>query len=836
MLKKIFSVLIIIAISFCVFSGVSAAAIKGKCNTAYATRLITYSEFKDSWVSKKGLGFCSSGSIYSQAANCTSYSKSIKCTYACMGSGGGNSVCNFYVKKENNCGTANGKSYAAVPNNNLCADGSVSSEVENRNSSWNWSCTSNSGLLVSYCSASKNCFKSGEYVSGTEQCCGGLFLCPAANGPYLGQCAERCSGDCDSVLDPVCALDGKDYNNECLAKKFGGGLAYKGECKYNGAKCGTASEQYGYSLEDATNLCKYGNPSIVSGKGPWYWSCRNDTGSWAISCFSVQKNAINGVCGTANGKNYKSQPASDLCAKGTASTILSSNAWYWTCEGSGGGEKSYCYAAREGYSANGVCGFISPNYFSQEKICQSGYVEELKVANGQWRWSCNGINGGSNIVCSGIFNFFPFPERYEAGKCGASSGVVMGKEPTTDFCKTGYFKNFKWNEDAKEWQWTCGGRGGAPSENCGTYYSANMIKSNGECGSAANAYFESAPTANLCTKGDPSVVTGTGPWNWTCSGVSGGSSIKCSAKKLSIINGVCGSSTKSTFSVAPTANLCTTGQASSVSGTGPWYWTCFGVLGGKDAQCTAKTSETLTPRPDAQNFILLETIITSDNKLGIRVSLKDYGIKVFVKKGKAPYKDKITPDNPKDEDFIKTTSPSGWIDSSIFILPDNISKSDSYCFDAWYRPEWENGKISSTSQFYSDCISLAEEYPTAPKNLNVKLYPINIGGAIVLASWEDFKDTKNHPNRYSTVIIRTNGISPYYPDTILNNNDQVFGSSCLAKGKGCPRYDIVANGSQKNIVSYLTKGNYCYTAWTRYCNGYYCYNSKTPTYWCFEVK
>ncbi|MCK9577883.1 hypothetical protein M0R01_00105 [bacterium] len=835
MYKKILILTIIFSFA-CLTNSFAATLIKGKCNSSYGNKLILFTEFKGSWVSGKGKNFCSSGSIYSQAANCVSYVNSIKCTYACMGNGGGNSVCNFYVKKENKCGSANGKSYAAPPNNNLCLDGSVASVVEDKNSSWGWSCKSYDGLLVSYCSASKNCFKSGEYVSGTQTCCGGLFLCPVSSGPYLGQCSERCSADCDSTYAPACGLDGKDYNNECLAKKFGGGLAYKGECKYNGAKCGIASEQNGYSLEDSANLCKYGNPSVVSGNGPWYWTCRNDTGSWAIPCFSTQKGSINGICGSSNGKVFKNQPSTDLCKSGTSSSLSSGNAWYWTCNGSSGGEKSYCYAAREGYSANGVCAGISTNYTSQERICQSGYPEELKVANGQWKWRCSGINGGVSVDCSGNFNFYPFPEKYEQGKCGASSGIVMGKEPTTDFCISGYFKDFKWDENSKEWRWICSGKGGASSENCGTYYSSNLIKANGLCGTAAGGSFNSAPMNNLCSKGSPSVVTGTGPWNWTCSGISGGNSANCSAKKVSVINGSCGSSAKSGLSVAPTSNLCLTGEASSVSGAGPWYWTCFGSLGGKDVQCTAKTSEVLTPRPDAQNFMQLETILTVGNQLAIKVSLKDYGVKVFVEKGKAPYKNNITPDNPKDNDFMKTLPSGDWVDSSIFILPEKVGKNDTFCFDAWYKPEWENGKLSSASQFYSDCISLSEEYPIAPKNLEVKLYPINIGGAIVLASWEDYKDTKNHPNRYSTVIIRTKGISPYYPDTTLTSSDQVIGSSCLAKGKGCPQYDIVSNGNQKNFISYITKGNYCYTAWTRYCNGYYCYNSKTPTYWCFEVK
>lgn len=40
------------------------------------------------------------------------------------------------------------------------------------------------------------------------------------------------------------------------------------------------------------------------------------------------------------------------------------------------------------------------------------------------------------------------------------------------------------------------------------------------------------------------------------------------------INGACGSSNGGTFSSAPTTNLCTTGTTGTVTGTGPWSWTC----------------------------------------------------------------------------------------------------------------------------------------------------------------------------------------------------------------------------------------------------------------------
>lgn len=53
---------------------------------------------------------------------------------------------------------------------------------------------------------------------------------------------------------------------------------------------------------------------------------------------------------------------------------------------------------------------------------------------------------------------------------------------------------------------------------------------NGTCGSAHNAFATTAPTANLCTAGTPSAVSGNDPWTWTCSGSNGGTNATCSTQ------------------------------------------------------------------------------------------------------------------------------------------------------------------------------------------------------------------------------------------------------------------------------------------------------------------
>lgn len=100
---------------------------------------------------------------------------------------------------------------------------------------------------------------------------------------------------------------------------------------------------------------------------------------------------------------------------------------------------------------------------------------------------------------------------------------------------------------------------------------------NGTCGAAHLSVTPVAPTANLCTAGTASALTGIGPWSWTCQGSGAGADENCIAGPAVInINGVCGPSNGLNLIAAPTNNFCATGSASPVTGTGPWNWTCVG--------------------------------------------------------------------------------------------------------------------------------------------------------------------------------------------------------------------------------------------------------------------
>ncbi|QQR82295.1 hypothetical protein IPJ70_03380 [Candidatus Campbellbacteria bacterium] len=97
--------------------------------------------------------------------------------------------------------------------------------------------------------------------------------------------------------------------------------------------------------------------------------------------------------------------------------------------------------------------------------------------------------------------------------------------------------------------------------------------------------YATAPTP-ACYIGTPSSISGSGPWTWTCVGSAGTDS--CIAYKATTpTNGVCAAPPDGgTYTTAPTP-ACQVGTASSISGSGPWTWTCAGIAGGTTANCTA---------------------------------------------------------------------------------------------------------------------------------------------------------------------------------------------------------------------------------------------------------
>ena len=118
--------------------------------------------------------------------------------------------------------------------------------------------------------------------------------------------------------------------------------------------------------------------------------------------------------------------------------------------------------------------------------------------------------------------------------------------------------------------------------------SAKTAKTDAVCGSASNDEFDVVPSANLCAQGTASAVSGDGPWTWACSGINGGTAAACVGhKRVPLRNGSCGEANGAAVSRAPSSDLCAVGVPTTVSGSGPWTWTCLGSGKGSTASCIA---------------------------------------------------------------------------------------------------------------------------------------------------------------------------------------------------------------------------------------------------------
>ncbi len=171
----------------------------------------------------------------------------------------------------------------------------------------------------------------------------------------------------------------------------------------------------------------------------------------------------------------------------------------------------------------------------------------------------------------------------------------------------------------------------------------------GVCGAAAGGSTQQRPSVGLCSAGSPSAVSGEGPFSWTCQGSGGGASASCTANRscaegalewtvdastcsapvattshgerlaatdasqpttgsqtfdclqgvwaavgagtcATAVRGTCGAAHGGDSIAAPTSGLCASGTPTSVSGDGPFVWSCLGADGGDDALCESDRS------------------------------------------------------------------------------------------------------------------------------------------------------------------------------------------------------------------------------------------------------
>ncbi|OYY92514.1 MAG: hypothetical protein B7Y41_15635 [Hydrogenophilales bacterium 28-61-23] len=188
-------------------------------------------------------------------------------------------------------------------------------------------------------------------------------------------------------------------------------------------------------------------------------------------------------------------------------------------------------------AVNGACGTDNAQTLAASaptNLCIAGTASAITGSGHPWNWSCDGSGGGTNASCSASI------QSYSLNFATDGNGTLTGAtSQTVDFAGSATAVSATANSGYAFSNWTGTGGFATTGSNpltVGNVTAAQTITANftnapivGVCGSSNGQARATAPTANLCATGGATAVIGTGPWNWGCNGLNGGAAASCSA-------------------------------------------------------------------------------------------------------------------------------------------------------------------------------------------------------------------------------------------------------------------------------------------------------------------
>lgn len=200
---------------------------------------------------------------------------------------------------------------------------------------------------------------------------------------------------------------------------------------------------------------------------------------WNVDC------PVNGSCGSSNGQSLLSSPTTNLCSTGTASIVSGSGPWTWSCIGASGGTTASCSANKitdNGCVASTCLATTCWNnlaWVSGTKVCADNSCAASTCTtatcwnNLTWIAGTKLCDNGcaaityTNATCfNGITTVpgtLPLPIN---GVCGSSNGALFSTAPTTNLCGDGSTPTVSLTVPGPGWSWTCLGSNGGTSANC----------------------------------------------------------------------------------------------------------------------------------------------------------------------------------------------------------------------------------------------------------------------------------------------------------------------------------------------------------------------------------
>jgi hypothetical protein len=151
---------------------------------------------------------------------------------------------------------------------------------------------------------------------------------------------------------------------------------------------------------------------------------------------------------------------------------------YWNCNGTNGGNTSYCSASNYSYGTTGQCGYTAGS-------CTTGYSSNTTYSGGYTYWNCTGTN---NVAVS--CNIYGNNNYGTTGQCGTS----------VNSCVSGTF--YDTTDSGSYAYWNCNGTNGT-SVSCSAYNNNNNYNNYNNCSIAmpTNAYYTNSQSCWSCNAG-----------------------------------------------------------------------------------------------------------------------------------------------------------------------------------------------------------------------------------------------------------------------------------------------------------------------------------------------
>lgn len=233
--------------------------------------------------------------------------------------------------------------------------------------------------------------------------------------------------------------------------------------------CGVANLRP-VSFAPDTGLCVAGAiGSKASGSGPWTWTCTDASGV-AENCSAPLK----GECGAATRLPPQlERPTSNLCAVGSIGSDLSTGyaSFGWNCRGSGeDGTTSYCATPR-GYSVTAIAGpngSISPTQAVVGWNTPFTFTVQPDSGFEAWVSGCQGsMKDATTFTVVGTTGECQITAKFgHAGRCGSAHLSSAIVAPSSNLCSSGQASMVDFNG---QWHWACIGSEPIFNASCAAY-------------------------------------------------------------------------------------------------------------------------------------------------------------------------------------------------------------------------------------------------------------------------------------------------------------------------------------------------------------------------------